>query len=155
MKKLSWFLISIVVIILDQYTKYLAASTLLYHEAKHILPILNFTLAYNTGSAFGFLHNAGAWHQWFFLIFGGSAAVFLCIYIFRTRDVLTLLGLNLILGGDLGNIIDRLHQSYVLDFIQVFYQGNFFPVFNLADAAISLGAMLLLCSQRKSNHEDA
>jgi len=145
---LPWLLLSLLVIGLDQLTKWWALHALQPAGMPHpVLPgFLNWTLAFNTGAAFSFLAGGAGWQRWFFvalaLLIGGALVVWLA----RTarRDWRTALPLALILGGALGNLIDRLHAAQVTDFIHVYYGQWNFPVFNVADCGISVGAVLLI-----------
>jgi signal peptidase II len=140
----SW--ISFLVIIADQASKYLAEEYLVLHQPVAVLPFLNFTLAYNTGAAFSFLHQAGGWQNTFFIIiaFVMSAILLVMLYKAPRKDLQFSISLWLVLGGALGNVIDRLRLQKVVDFID-FYVGDWhFAIFNVADMAISIGAFLLI-----------
>lgn len=152
MKKWPWFLLSLCVIALDQFTKYWAETTLNAYQPKAILPMLNFTLAYNTGAAFAFLNNAGYWYRWFFALFSLVMSLVLSIWLTRLPKaaVLQSLAVSLILGGAVGNLYDRAVLGHVIDFIDVYYQNHHWPVFNVADSAICVGAFLLFIDLCKS-----
>jgi len=142
-----WLLFSVLVIALDQATKQLATALLVYGRPVEVMSLLNWTLLHNTGAAFSFLSNAGGWQRWFFTAVALSVSVVIVVWIFRleAREHLQKLALALILGGALGNLWDRLLLGYVVDFIQVHYgQEYFFPAFNIADSAISVGAVLMI-----------
>jgi len=137
-----WYALALVVIALDLYTKDLASTALDYGRPVEVLPWFNLTLQHNTGAAFSFLSDAGGWQRYFFsgvalLI---SAVLARWLYVMPRQQRLLALSLGLILGGALGNLWDRLTLGYVVDFISVHYQGAYFPAFNLADSAITLGA---------------
>jgi signal peptidase II len=144
-KKWPWFALAITIILLDQLSKYWASHDLMPYQPKAILPMFNLTLAYNTGAAFSFLHTSGSWHRWVLAGFSLVMSVALSVWIVRTAAVmrLQLVALSLILGGAIGNLIDRASYGYVVDFIDVYYKNYHWPVFNLADSAICLGAFLL------------
>ncbi|HRD69542.1 MAG TPA: signal peptidase II [Legionella sp.] len=146
MKKWYWFLISITVIIADQISKYWAEISLIPYKPMPVVPMLNLTLAYNTGAAFSFLSGAGDWHRWFFTAFSLLVSIILVIWLWRTPSQarLQLAGISLILGGAIGNLIDRGLHGYVIDFVDVYYQYHHFATFNLADSAICLGAIILV-----------
>ncbi|ETO93591.1 signal peptidase II [Legionella oakridgensis] len=146
MKKWPWFLLSLTVILIDQGSKYWAMHTLSFYQPFPVIPMLNLTLAYNTGAAFSFLSSTGDWHRWFFAGFSVLMSIILTIWITRIspKAFLQLISLSLILGGALGNLIDRVMLGHVIDFIDVYYQNYHWPIFNLADSAICLGAALLL-----------
>lgn len=142
---IRWIWISIIVIVLDQITKYLIKQNLALGQVIPILPFFNLTLSYNMGASFGFLGAAGAWTAW---LFGGFALVISILIVSWMRRVeknhyWLSIALALILGGALGNLIDRLHQSYVTDFIQIYYGHWYWPTFNVADSAITVGAIML------------
>ena len=146
MKKWYWFVFSIIVIIADQLSKYWVSISLTPYKPMPVFPMLNITLAYNTGAAFSFLSGAGDWHRWFFAGFNLVVSTILIIWLWRTpiQDRLQSAGISLILGGAIGNLIDRGIQGYVVDFIDVYYKHHHFATFNLADSAICIGAALLV-----------
>ena len=145
MKKWPWFVLVLVVIFMDQASKFSASLDLIPYQPKSVLPMVNLTLAYNTGAAFSFLSGAGEWHRWFFAGFSALMSVALIFWIKNTKkdSHLTLLALSLILGGAVGNLIDRAFFGYVIDFIDIYYKNHHWPVFNIADSAICLGAFLM------------
>ena len=138
--------LTLLVIITDQASKYLAEQLLVLHQPVAIIPFLNFTLAYNTGAAFSFLHQAGGWQNLFFIAIALVMSIVLLVMLYRTprKELQFSLALWLVLGGAIGNVIDRLRISKVVDFID-FYIGEWhFATFNIADIAISIGAFLLI-----------
>jgi signal peptidase II len=143
MFKLSW--IAVCVFILDQASK-LAAVRHLTHQTIEVMPFFNLALAYNSGAAFGFLHNAGGWQNMFFVVVAIVVSVMILSMIWRlgANDVQVAVALMLVLGGAAGNVTDRLRLSYVIDFIDVYYGSWHWPTFNIADSAITLGAILLV-----------
>lgn len=146
MKKWMWFVVSVLVIAGDQLSKYWIMNTLTPYHPLEIMPMFNFTLAYNTGSAFSFLSGSGEWHRWFFTGFSSIMSVVIILWMLRTpsQSKLQLLGLSLILGGAIGNLIDRVILGHVIDFIDLYYSTHHWPVFNVADSAICVGAVLLV-----------
>lgn len=144
--KTKLFAVSVVVILLDQLTKWLANTRLTLHDPVPVMPSFNLTLMYNKGAAFSFLSSAGGWQRWFFAIVATVISVVLIVWIWRLRDDEKWLGagLALVLGGAIGNLIDRLYFGYVVDFVQWFYGSFYWPAFNIADAAISVGTAILL-----------
>lgn len=146
LNKFFWFFMSIVVLGIDQLTKYLALSKLKLYKPISIIPHLDFTLAYNTGAAFSFLSWAGSWHRWFFAGFSLIMSAFIVAWICKLpkKNYLELLGLSLILGGALGNLTDRIMHGHVIDFIDLYYDHYHWPIFNFADSAICVGAVLLV-----------
>ena len=143
---LRWYGLALVVIVLDQYTKGLASAGLEYARPVQVFPWFNLTLQHNTGAAFSFLNDAGGWQRYFFTVvaIGISAALVVWLYVMPRGQWLLALSLGLILGGALGNVWDRIALGYVVDFISVHYQQHYFPAFNLADSAISVGAASML-----------
>ncbi|MFI4962805.1 MAG: signal peptidase II [Legionellales bacterium] len=146
MKKGYWFILSIAVLILDQASKYWVSLHLIPYKPLPVFSMLNITLAYNTGAAFSFLSGAGDWHRWFFAAFSLIVSVILIVWLWRTGNQAKLqsAGVSLILGGSIGNLIDRGLHGHVIDFIDLYYEHHHFATFNIADSAICLGAGLLL-----------
>lgn len=138
--------LALLVLVLDQWTKGLAESALEYGRPVQILPVLNMSLQYNTGAAFSFLRDAGGWQRWFFSAVAIVISLGLCVWLSRLQRGETLLAWSLafILGGALGNLWDRLALGHVVDFISFHYGGSYFPAFNMADSAITLGAGLMI-----------
>jgi len=145
---LRWLWLSLLVVVLDQFSKQLIEAWLVPYQPLALLPSLNFTLVYNTGAAFSFLAGAGGWQRWFFLVLALTISVVLVIWLRRLRpgETLTAVALALILGGALGNAIDRALYGHVVDFIDVYFRGWHWPAFNIADSAICVGAGLLMLS---------
>ena len=143
---LLWLWLSALVIVLDQYSKWLAETQLVPHQPLALLPSLNLALMYNTGAAFSFLSDAGGWQRWLFTGLALLVSVALVIWLARlpVRKRTEAAALALILGGAIGNVIDRIRFGHVIDFIQVYYSDWYFPAFNAADSAITLGVILLL-----------
>lgn len=146
MKKWHWFMLSILILIADQASKYWAGVSLTPYKPVPVFPMLNVTLAFNTGAAFSFLNGAGDWHRWFFAGFSLLMSVVLTVWLYRIPNQSRLLcaGVSLILGGAVGNLIDRAFYGYVIDFIDVYYQHHHFATFNIADSAICIGAALFV-----------
>lgn len=145
---LPWLLLSLLVIGLDQLSKVWALHALQPVGMPHaVIPgLLNWTLTFNVGAAFSFLAQGGGWQRWFFVVLALVISGVLAVWLARTprRDWRTALPLALIVGGALGNLIDRLHAARVTDFIQVYYHEWSYPVFNVADCGITVGAVLLI-----------
>ncbi|BBB27736.1 signal peptidase II [Amphritea japonica] len=143
---LSWLWLVAVVLVLDLFTKYQASSLLPYGVAHPQLPVFDLTLLHNTGAAFSFLAKAGGWQRWFFAVIAVVVSIVLLVWMARTPRQQRWLGagLALLLGGALGNLYDRVVQGYVIDFISLHYDGYYFPAFNLADTAITIGAAMLI-----------
>ena len=146
MKKGYWFLLSLALMVLDQASKYWVGKHLTPYEPIPIFPMFNITLAYNTGAAFSFLSGAGDWHRWFFAGFSFLVSFILVVWLWRTpkKDKLQSTGVSLILGGAVGNLLDRGLHGHVIDFIDVYYGHHHFATFNIADSVICIGAGLLI-----------
>lgn len=148
---MKYFWISGLVIVLDQITKYVADNSLDYRLPVNVFTGLNMTLVYNQGAAFSFLADAGGWQRWFFMSLSLVISIVL-IYWLRTVEkgrIYLATGLALILGGAIGNFIDRSLYGYVIDFIDVYYRSWHYPAFNIADSAIVAGAGLLILDMIK------
>jgi signal peptidase II len=143
-----WLPVAIGVIILDQATKAWMVQHFRIYESVHLLPVLDITLMFNTGAAFSFLENAGGWQRWLFTALALVVGVAILGWLRRLRSrsqSLLCCSLTLILGGALGNVIDRLRIGHVVDFISAHWgREHYFPAFNVADSAITVGAVLLL-----------
>jgi signal peptidase II len=150
-RRLKWLGLSLLVIVLDQLTKLWAASDLIYGKPVAVLPQINLTLAYNTGAAFSFLNDADGWQRWLFAAIAlvVSSILVLWLRILTSAQRWLAVALALILGGAIGNLIDRLYLGYVIDFVDVYYDKWHWPAFNVADSAIFVGvAMLIIDSLR-------
>lgn len=145
---LRWLALSALIIALDLLSKWFADTNLqMYQQVPIIDGLFSFTLAYNPGAAFSFLANAGGWQRWFFVAIAVGVSGMLVVWLARLpRDkIMEALALALILGGALGNLYDRIVHGHVVDFILVHWQQSwFFPAFNIADSAITVGAALLI-----------
>ncbi|AXY61580.1 signal peptidase II [Acinetobacter sp. WCHAc010052] len=143
---LMWLGLSVLAIIIDQWTKNIASTHLTYADPVPVLPFLNWTLLHNYGAAFSFLSDAGGWQHYLFTGLAGIVSIIFIFWLMRMpkSTVVLPMAIALILGGAIGNLIDRICLGYVVDFIHVFYQNNHFPAFNIADSAITLGTILLL-----------
>jgi signal peptidase II len=152
---MKWLWVSMVVLLLDQCTKLLADAMLVLHQQVTLIPFLALFKAYNPGAAFSFLSDASGWQRWFFVVLALVVIVILLVWLLRLPAVekATSLALALILGGAAGNLIDRLVYGYVIDFIDVYYGSWHWPAFNVADAAISVGAFLLLLDAFRGGRE--
>lgn len=141
-----WLGVAAVVFIVDQITKYLASHHLTFAQPVPVIAHLNWTLVHNTGAAFSLLNDASGWQRWLFSAIAVLVSVVILIWLRRLgRDQLWLpWAFALILGGALGNLSDRIRLGYVVDFIQVYYEQWAFPAFNVADSAITIGAVMLI-----------
>ncbi|QEA38834.1 lipoprotein signal peptidase [Pistricoccus aurantiacus] len=143
---LRWLWLSALVILLDLGTKALAVSWLDYARPVEVLPVFDLTLLHNTGAAFSFLADHGGWQRWLFAAIAVGASIGLTVWLSRLKAGETMLAVSLaaIIGGALGNLFDRLVHGYVIDFLSFHWQSYYFPAFNLADTAITLGAIGLI-----------
>ncbi|MEY2888956.1 MAG: hypothetical protein RIQ30_553 [Pseudomonadota bacterium] len=145
----KWYvLLALGVLIADQMTKWWAQMSLPMAQPIKVTDFLNWFLIYNPGAAFSFLSQAGGWQRWFFTVIGIVAAIVIIWLLQKnTHDRPFCLALSLILGGAIGNVIDRLLYGAVVDFIDVHYDGWHWPAFNVADSAISIGATLIVINE--------
>jgi signal peptidase II len=143
---LAWLGFAAVLVVLDLWTKHLASQNLELYRPRAITDWLNLTLAHNDGAAFSLLAGAGGWQRWFFTTVALGVSAVLLIWLKRLPNGARLLPVSLmmVLGGAIGNMVDRVRLGYVVDFIDVHYQGWHWPAFNLADSFIVVGVVLLL-----------
>ena len=141
-----WLALAGVIIMLDAHTKQWASETLILYRPLEVNGWLNWTLAHNYGAAFSLLSDAGGWQRWFLALVAAAVSLFIVVWLTRLApgDRSLVLPLGLILGGGVGNLIDRVLLGHVVDFISLHYQEWYWPAFNLADSAITLGAILWL-----------
>jgi signal peptidase II len=149
---MKWLWLSVLTVALDQLTKYIAEAELLLHKPVAVIPgFFNFTRMYNKGAAFSFLSDAGGWQRFLFAGLSTVISIFLLFWLKQIskddeqkHNHILQIAIALILGGAIGNLIDRALTGEVVDFIQVYYSTYYFPAFNIADSAITLGAGLLI-----------
>ena len=143
---LRWLWLSLLIIVLDQLSKQLVEASLLVYEIIPLLPFFNLTLAYNEGAAFSFLSDQGGWQRWLFAILAMGVSLVLITWLRRltVQERLLAAALSLIIGGALGNLIDRLLFGHVIDFLDFYYKSWHWPAFNVADSAIFIGVVLFL-----------
>ncbi len=154
---LRWLILSLLVVVLDQSSKQLAEASLLVFERVPLLPGFNLTLVYNEGAAFSFLSDQGGWQRWFFVILATVVTLVLVFWLSRLKrgERLIAIALGLIIGGALGNLIDRMFWGHVIDFIDLYYGQWHWPAFNVADSAITLGVVFIfLDALRGRSSED-
>jgi len=144
---IRWLWISLLVIVVDQLSKLWIERTMSLGDSFVVLPILDIVRAHNTGAAFSFLADAGGWQRWAFTLLAVGVSIALVFWMRKlalaTQGLLAF-GLTLIVGGAIGNVIDRVEHGYVVDFVHVHWGPHYFPAFNVADAAISIGAVLVI-----------
>lgn len=134
-----------IVILLDQITKLWISQNFSYGQSLAVTDFFNLVLVHNSGAAFSFLSNAGGWQRWFFSAIAAIASIWITWLLHRHKqEPLFCLALALILGGALGNLIDRVSYGYVVDFLDFYWNGYHFPAFNIADSAVTCGAGLLI-----------
>jgi signal peptidase II len=144
--RLSWLLVTVAVIAIDQYTKRLITAKFELFERLPVVSYFDLVRLHNTGAAFSFLANASGWQNWFFTGVAVAVSALILWWFFRQPSdrIVVPLGLVLVLGGAIGNLIDRFQQGYVVDFFLFYYDRWSFPAFNVADSAITVGVILLL-----------
>jgi signal peptidase II len=150
----AWLWLSLFVIVFDQATKFLVTRFLELYERVEVLPVLDFTLLHNTGAAFSILADASGWQRSFFVVLGIVVSLALIVWLWRLPrgEKFLPLALALIVGGAIGNVIDRIAHGYVIDFIHAHWGGAYFPAFNIADSAITIGAALMILDAFRERH---
>jgi signal peptidase II len=144
-KVARWYAFALLLVVLDQLSKYWISTGMRYGDARAITGFFNLVLTHNQGAAFSFLASAGGWQRGFFIVIALAAIVVISVLIARHRDEkLFCFSMALILGGAMGNVIDRILFGYVVDFLDFHVAGWHWPAFNLADSAISVGAVLMI-----------
>ena len=144
---IAWFSVAILIVAADQATKWAIIEWVPLYGKVPINSFLNLTHQQNSGAAFSFLANESGWQRWFFVVLASAVSLFIVGWLWKIRQdgpLVLVVGLSLILGGAVGNLIDRALLGYVTDFIQVWFASWAFPSFNVADSAISVGAALLI-----------
>jgi len=152
---LMWLSLSLIILILDQITKTWVSTHLSLNQPVNILPHFDLRLLHNTGAAWGFLADQGGWQRWFLSLLAIIVSIVIMVLLTRLDSKQRWLActLALILGGALGNVMDRIIFGYVVDFIDISYQGWHWPAFNIADIGISIGAVMLLIDAIIFKHE--
>ena len=143
-----WLGLALLILIADQFTKVMVIGYFRLGDSMTVTSFFNLVRAHNTGAAFSFLAGASGWQRWFFIALGCAAAA-LIVWMLRSHSDQRLFAfaLTCILGGAVGNVIDRVAYGYVVDFLQFHYAGWFFPAFNVADSAITIGAVALILDE--------
>ena len=143
-----WLSLAALWLMLDQFTKYLIVATYGLGDGTVVTGFFNVVRVHNTGAAFSFLAGAAGWQRWFFVGLGTLASAFI-VWMLKKHPTQKLFcfALSMIMGGAIGNVVDRLLHGHVVDFIQLHYAGWYFPAFNLADSAITLGAVCLILDE--------
>ena len=150
-----YVVIALVVVLLDQLTKLWVLNSFETFEIVTVLPVFNLTLVFNEGAAFSFLADAGGWQRYIFVSISAVMSIVFVIWLSRVKshELWLATGLAFLLGGAVGNLIDRVWLGKVIDFLQWHWHDAYFPAFNLADAAITLGVILLLIDSFKTSSE--
>lgn len=143
---MKWLWLSGLALLLDQLSKIWIDTSMSLYQSIPVFPGFSITYAHNYGAAFSFLSDAGGWQRWFFAVLALSISTGLVIWLKRLKpeETLVAISLSLILGGAIGNLIDRVIYGYVIDFLDVYYQSYHWPVFNIADSAITVGVAIML-----------
>jgi signal peptidase II len=144
---LRWLWVSLIVIALDRITKFFAQKYLIANVALPVIPFFNLTLSYNKGAAFSFLNSASGWQMWMFGAIAIVVSIIILVWLFRLpkKEKWVGIALALIVGGAIGNLLDRFIYGHVIDFIDWYISNLHWPVFNIADSAICVGAFMLFC----------
>lgn len=145
---LPWLALALLILIVDQLTKVLVLGYYQLGDSTYVWPFFNIVRAHNTGAAFSFLASASGWQRWLFTGIGIVATLFI-LYLLRKHagQKLFSFALACILGGAVGNVVDRLLHGYVVDFLQFHWAGWYFPAFNVADMGITIGATCLILDE--------
>ena len=148
---LIWLWISALVIVIDQATKRVVDTTMQLYQSIDLIPCFQLTYLRNQGAAFSFLSGAGGWQRWFFIGLAIIASVFICFWLKKLdrNQRWEAIAWSLVLGGALGNLIDRILYGYVIDFLDVYVGEWHWPAFNVADSAITVGVVMLLLDSFK------
>jgi signal peptidase II len=144
---IRWLWISLLLIVVDQLSKLWIERTMELGDTFAVLPVLDIVRAHNTGAAFSFMAGAGGWQRWAFSVLAVGVSIALVFWLRKlalATHSLLVFGLSLILGGAIGNVIDRIEHGYVIDFVHAHWGAAYFAAFNVADAAISIGAVLVI-----------
>ncbi len=143
---LRWLWLSFLVLAFDQVSKQLVELNFAMYESMELLPFLNITLVYNEGAAFSFLSDQGGWQRWLFVLLALAVSLVLVGWVKRLRqdERAIAVALTLVIGGAVGNLVDRILYGHVIDFIDLYYGQWHWPAFNVADSAISIGVALML-----------
>jgi signal peptidase II len=152
---LKFYAISFVIVILDQLSKKIILANMALRDIVEVTPFFDIVHLHNYGAAFSFLHNAGGWQRYFLSAISIAVSIALPFYIKKNKhDILLAMGLTLILGGAIGNLVDRLFLGYVVDFLSLHIDDIFYwPAFNIADSAITLGVILLIYDALKKKND--
>ncbi len=148
LRLLHWLAIALLIVLVDQFTKLLIVGSMQLGDSRMVTDYFNIVRAHNSGAAFSFLADASGWQRWFFTGLGSVAAVFM-VWLLRSHadEKLFCFAISCVLGGAVGNVIDRVLYGYVVDFLDFHWMAMHFPAFNVADSAITLGASCLILDE--------
>lgn len=154
---LRWYWVAVLVFFADQLSKQWVLANFKLYDSIQLLPFFNFTYVRNYGAAFSFLSDAGGWQRWLFTVIAVGFSVILTIWLRRQSSKLWRLNLayTLVIGGAIGNLVDRLMHGYVVDFIDFYWKNSHYPAFNIADSAICVGAFLIIWDAFKTEKTQA
>ncbi len=153
-KPAHWYALAGLVIVLDQLSKYFVLAHIEFGETIYVAPFWNWVLAFNQGAAFSFLADQPGWQRWLFSALALGVSAWIALELKKPQPLRLALALTLVMGGALGNVIDRVRFGAVVDFIQWHVAGYYWPAFNVADSAITLGAVLLVLEQLTAGNQD-
>jgi len=153
---LRWLWLSVIVVVLDQLSKQWVEAHFYLYESLPINGFLNLTLVYNKGAAFSFLADAGGWQRWFFVVLAVAISLYLISWLHKLQSsqIVLPLAISMIIGGAIGNVIDRFIYGHVIDFVDIYVQQWHWPAFNVADSAITLGVILFLWESFFGQNDD-
>jgi len=154
----SWYALAALIVVLDQLSKWVALGNIIPGEVIYVAPFWNWVLTFNPGAAFSFLADQSGWQRWFFTVLALGVSGWIALELKKhPEQKLMALALTLVMGGALGNVIDRVRFGAVVDFVQWHAAGFYWPAFNVADSAISVGAVLLIIASltHKEQKENA
>jgi signal peptidase II len=143
---INWLWLALAVILLDQLTKQVAERMLTLYESVYVMPLFDLTLLYNKGAAFSFLSDQDGWQRWFFTVLAMVVVTVLTVWLWclKQQEKWIAVSLSLIIGGAVGNVIDRILFGHVIDFLHFHYQQHYWPAFNIADSAITIGVAIMM-----------
>lgn len=155
MRPVHWYALAGLIVILDQLSKWVVLDHIAFGEVIYVAPFWNWVLTFNPGAAFSFLADQPGWQRWFFSVLALGVSGWIALELKKhPEQKLMSLALTLVMGGALGNVIDRVRYGAVVDFIQWHAAGFYWPAFNIADSAISIGAVLLIVASLTGNKKE-
>jgi signal peptidase II len=153
---LKWLWLAVLSLGLDQASKLIIDNVMQLYESRAVFAFFNLTYVHNTGAAFSFLSDAGGWQRWLFAGLAVGMSIVISVWLTRLKpnETFIAIALSLILGGAIGNLVDRLAYGYVIDFLDIYYGNWHWPAFNIADSAITVGVVLMLIDSFTSKTEE-